>query len=111
VQRAQLVALAVSYAGVLLVFGHEVTLAGADVVLGAALVFGSALSYAVYLVYSGEHVKRLGALRLTGWASSVACVLCIVQFLLLRPLSAALVAPEVMWLSVLNATPAPSRRC
>jgi len=100
----QLLALAVSYAGVLLVFGHEVQLAGADGALGAALVFGSALSYAVYLVYSGKEVRRLGALRLTGWATSVACGLCIAQFLLLRPLAAALVAPEVIWLSLLNAT-------
>lgn len=101
----QLIALAVSYAGVLLVFGHELQIAGPDVVLGAALVFGSALSYAVYLVYSGEVVKRLGSLRLTGLATSVACVLCIAQFLILRPISAATeVAPQVIWLSVLNAT-------
>jgi drug/metabolite transporter (DMT)-like permease len=104
VTRAQLAALAVSYAGVLLVFGHEVTLAGPHVALGAALVFGSAVSYAVYLVYSGEAVPRLGALRLTGLATTVACVLCIAQFLVLRPLSAAVVAPEVLGLSVLNAT-------
>jgi drug/metabolite transporter (DMT)-like permease len=108
VSGAQVVALAVSYCGVLLVFGHEVTFSGesggAHVALGAALVFGSALSYAVYLVYSGEEVKRLGALRLTGLATTVACVLCIVQFLLLRPLGALVVAPEVVWLSVLNAT-------
>ena len=102
--KRQLMALAVSYCGVLLVFGHEVTLAGAHVALGAALVFGSALSYAVYLVYSGEEVKRLGALRLTGLATTVACVLCIVQFVVLRPMSALVVAPEVIWLSVLNAT-------
>ena len=104
VNAGQLVALAVSYCGVLVVFGHEVTLAGANVALGAALVFGSAASYAVYLVYSGEEVKRLGALRLTGLATTVACVLCIVQFGLLRPMSALAVAPEVIWLSVLNAT-------
>src|SRR3990167_9392454 len=104
VSRGQLVALAVSYAGVLLVFGHEVTLVGANVALGAALVFGSALSYEVYLVYSGEEVKRLGALRLTGLATSVACVLCIAQFFILRPVSAMAVAPEVIWLSLLNAT-------
>ncbi|MDP3615583.1 MAG: DMT family transporter [Rubrivivax sp.] len=104
VRRAQLLALAVSYVGVLLVFGHEVRLSGADTLLGAGLVFGSAVSYAIYLVYSGAEVQRLGALRLTGWATSVACVLCIVQFLLLRPLEAALVAPQVVWLSVLNAT-------
>ncbi len=72
--------------------------------LGAALVFGSAVSYAIYLVASGAHVQRLGALRLTGWATSVACVLCIGQFLLVKPLSAALVPEPVLWLSLLNAT-------
>jgi drug/metabolite transporter (DMT)-like permease len=104
VTARQIGALAVSYAGVLLVFGHEVKLQGPDVALGAALVFGSAVSYAVYLVFSGAEVRRLGALRLTGLATSVACGLCLLQFVLLRPLSAAVVAPEVLWLSLLNAT-------
>ena len=104
VARAQLLALAVSYAGVVLVFAHEVHVAGSNVALGAALVFASAVSYAIYLVFSGEEVRRLGALRLTGLASTVACVLCLLQFALVRPLSAAHVAPEVLWLSVLNAT-------
>jgi drug/metabolite transporter (DMT)-like permease len=104
VRREQLVALAVSYLGVALVFSQEIRLEGADAALGAGLVFASALSYAIYLVYSGEEVRRLGALRLTGWATSVACLLCIAQFLLLRPLSALDVAPQVIWLSVLNAT-------
>lgn len=103
VTKRQLVSLAVSYCGVLLVFGHEVTLLGSNVALGAALVFGSAVSYALYLVYSGEEVKRLGAMRLTGLATSMACMLCIAQFFLLRPVSAMAVAPEVIWLSVLNA--------
>ncbi len=104
VKPAQLVALAVSYGGVLLVFGHEARFTVADAALGATLVFGSAVSYAVYLVYSGAEVRRLGALRLTGWATTVAALLCIAQFLLLRPLSAALVPPPVLWLSLLNAT-------
>ena len=104
VSAREMLALAVSYGGVLVVFAHEVNLSGADTVLGAALVFGSAVSYAVYLVASGAEVRRLGALRLTGWATSIACVLCIAQFVLLRPLEAALVAPAVLWLSVLNAT-------
>ncbi len=101
----QLLALGLSYAGVLLVFGQELQIEGADTALGAGLVFASTLSYALYLVYSGEEVKRLGALRLTGLATSVACVLCIAQFLLLRPWHSALqVAPPVLWLSLLNAT-------
>jgi drug/metabolite transporter (DMT)-like permease len=94
----------ISYAGVVLVFGHEINLQGADAALGALLVFLSAISYAVYLTFSGELVQRLGSLRLVGLATTVACLLCIAQFVLLRPWSAAIVAPEVIWLSVLNAT-------
>jgi len=104
VSARQIAALALSYAGVFCVFGQEATLQGANVPLGAALVFGSAVSYAIYLSYSGEEVKRIGALRLTGLATTVACVICIAQFLALRPLSAMAVAPQVLWLSLLNAT-------
>ena len=103
VSARQAIALAVSYCGVLLVFGHEVSLQGTNTALGTALVFVSAVSYAIYLVASGEEVKRLGALRLTGLATSVACLFCIAQFFVLRPLAAFAVAPEVIWLSVLNA--------
>jgi drug/metabolite transporter (DMT)-like permease len=100
----QLVGMAISYAGVVLVFGHEINLLGANAAWGALLVFLSAVSYAIYLVYSGEMVKRLGSLRLVGLATTVACLLCLLQFVLLRPLSAAMVPPEVLWLSLLNAT-------
>jgi len=104
IKRIQVIGMLVSYSGVLLVFGHEVRLEGGDVALGALLVFLSAVSYAWYLIFSGELVQRLGSLRLVGLATSVACLLCIAQFVLLRPWSAALVALPVIWLSVLNAT-------
>ena len=105
IRRAQWLGLAISYAGVVLVFGHEVQLSGEDVWLGSALVFGSAVSYALYLSYSGELVRRLGALRLVGWASAVACVLCIAQFLVLRPVAGLSdLAPQVWTLSVINAS-------
>ena len=77
-------AMALGYAGLLLVFGHELHLEGPQVLLGTALVLGSTLSYALYLIYSGEVVRRIGSLRLTGWASSVACGLCLAQYGLLR---------------------------
>jgi len=104
ISRRQAVAMVVSYGGVVLVFGMEANLAGRHAALGALLVFVSAISYAIYMSYSGELVRRLGALRLAGLATTVACVLCIGQFAVLRPLSAAQVAPEVLWLSLLNAT-------
>jgi drug/metabolite transporter (DMT)-like permease len=97
-------AMAVSYSGVLLVFGHEVSLVGDNIALGAILVFGSAITYAIYLTYSGQLVQRLGSLRLAGLATTVACFFCILQFVLLKPVAALNVVPEVIWLSMLNAT-------
>jgi drug/metabolite transporter (DMT)-like permease len=104
ITRRQLAAFALSYCGVLLVFGHEVKLEGANVGLGALLVFGSAVAYAVYLSYSGELVQKLGSLRLAGLATSVACLLCILQFAVIKPWGVPQVASEVLWLSLLNAT-------
>lgn len=105
-------AMAVSYAGIALVFGHELYLTGAaknalaahDIWLGSGLVFLAALSYAVYLLYSGELVKRVGGIRLASLATSVAALMCVLQFVLLRSLDMALQAqPVVLWLSLLNA--------
>ncbi len=104
VTARQMLASAVGYAGALLVFGQEMHFTGRDVLLGSVLVLGSAISYALYLIYCGEEVRKLGALRLTGLATSVACVLCIAQFALLRPVHDLVTVPEpVLWLAVLNA--------
>ncbi len=101
----QLGALVLSYLGVLLAFAHDLDAGGDGIVLGSVLVFASAASYAIYLVGSGELVARVGALRLTAYASTVACVLCIGQYLLLRPWHELAALPEpVLWLSLLNGT-------
>jgi drug/metabolite transporter (DMT)-like permease len=106
IRRAQAWGMGISYLGVLLVFGQELRFDGGDVALGTLLVFSSAVSYAIYLSYSGELVQRLGSLRLVGMATTVACLLCILQYGVVRPLnwSALQVASEVIWLSLLNAT-------
>ena len=92
--RRMLGALALCYAGIALVVAHDLRLANTarDFALGGVLVFGSALSYALYLLGNGRVVGRLGALRVTALASLVACGLGIGQFLLLRP-PTALVQP------------------
>ena len=100
--RREWVALAISYAGVVFVFWHDLSFSGRDVPLGSALVFASALSYAVYLVGSGELVARLGALRLTAWASIVASLACILQALALDAGALWSQPAPVYWLSALN---------
>lgn len=102
--RMQWLALAVSYLGVGLAFGHDLQSGDRGILLGGALVFASAISYALYLVGSGELVGAIGSVRLTAYASSVASVLCIGQFLLLRPVSALVLPHEVYWLSLVNGT-------
>ncbi len=84
-----LAAMALSYAGIALVFLHDVGVSQGDAVLiGAALVFASTLSYSIYLVGAGHAIARIGALRFTAYASLVASAACVLQFLVMRPWSA-----------------------
>ncbi|MBI5918211.1 MAG: DMT family transporter [Nitrosomonadales bacterium] len=87
--RKTLAAMALSYAGIALVFVHDAGAGqGSDLVLGAVLVFFSTLSYSLYLVGAGHAIARIGALRFTAYASIVASVACLVQFAVMRPISA-----------------------
>jgi len=103
VSRFDLVALLLSYGGIVLVFWHDVRLDADGVALGAALVFGATVCYAGYLVLSGEIVRRVGAIRLTAYAMCVAAVFICIQFVLMRPLVALAQPAPVLWLSVVNA--------
>jgi len=89
--------LAMCYAGIVLAVSQDMQggKLGSQVVLGSTLVFASALSYALYLVWSGEVIQRLGAARVSAWASCVACLLAIIQFLLMRPVRSLIQVPAV----------------
>ena len=101
----QLLALAISYFGVALAFAHDLDVGGDAIALGGVLVFLSALSYASYLVGSGEVVARIGAVRLTAYASAVAAGFCLLHFFIVRPAHSLFELPaEIYWLSLLNGT-------
>ena len=96
-------ALLISYGGTVLVFLHDVGTGGSNVALGGAFVLASAMTYAVYLILSGELVQRVGSLRLVAYAMCVSSAASILQFFLLRPVET-LVQPEPVYvLSILNA--------
>jgi len=88
VGRREVIAMALSYGGIALVFLRDTHLQGDHVILGATLVFGSALAYAVYLVGSGEVMRRLGSVRFTAYAMTIACGASVAQFLGSHPLAA-----------------------
>lgn len=81
-------AMALCYAGIALVFLHDIGVKEGSVVLGASLVFASTLSYSIYLVGAGHAIKRIGAMRFTAYAMVVASVASLLQFVVMRPLSA-----------------------
>lgn len=84
----ELAALLITYCGVALVLSNAVSGQSADLPLGAGLVFASSSAYAVYLVIGSQVVRRLGSVRFTAHAMTVASLFCIAQFLVLRPLGA-----------------------
>jgi drug/metabolite transporter (DMT)-like permease len=83
-------ALTLCYLGIALAVGHDLSASSGaerhEVLLGSILVFGAAITYALYLIGNGMVVGRLGSLQVTAWASSFACLFSIGQFVLMRPL-------------------------
>ena len=104
IRRLDWIALSIAYAGIVLAFWHDVRLEGGRIGLGSALVFGSAVCYAIYLVVGGELVRRLGAIRLTSYAMCVSSAAVMAHFLVMNPLSSLEQPAPVYWLSLLNAT-------
>ncbi|KPK08952.1 MAG: hypothetical protein AMJ64_01860 [Betaproteobacteria bacterium SG8_39] len=96
--RRELGALVMCYLGIALVVSHQfdATPAGRAFLFGALLIFGSALSYAIYLVAGSQLVQRIGSMRFTAYTMVVATVPAVVQFFVLEPLDA-LVLPGTVW--------------
>ncbi len=80
VSKIELQALLISYAGIVLAMQHELALAGENIFLGAVLIFGSTLAYAIYLIGSGELIPKVGARRFMAYAMVVSCCAVIIQY-------------------------------
>jgi drug/metabolite transporter (DMT)-like permease len=92
----EVIALGMSYAGIVLVVSNQIAGENRLFALGAGLMFASALCYAVYLVAGSQMVKRVGSMRFTAYSTVVATVPAVLQFILLEPLSA-LDLPTAVW--------------
>jgi drug/metabolite transporter (DMT)-like permease len=75
-----------------LVFLHDLGSVHGGTLLGAALVFGSTLSYSAYLVGAGHAIARVGATRFTAYAMIAASAASVLQFAATR-------SPQAMHLS------------
>ena len=102
ITRRAVAALALSYGGIALAVFHDVRITGDPqaIALGSALVFASAIGYAIYLVGAGGIIGRLGSSRFIAWAMLAATGFISLQFVLTRPLAALALPLSVQALAV-----------
>jgi drug/metabolite transporter (DMT)-like permease len=82
-----IIALVLSYAGILLVFLNDHLVQQPGVYKGALLIFASACTYAVYLVGSSRLIPKFGSVRFTAYVMIVSCASVIVHFLFVESAS------------------------
>jgi drug/metabolite transporter (DMT)-like permease len=73
-------ALALSYAGMLLVFVEHLATESANVWLGSLLVLASAVVFACFTMGSGVMTPRIGSARFTAYTMTIACIATLVHF-------------------------------
>lgn len=100
ISRTVMAAMAVCYAGIALVFFHDVGTLQGGLVVGASLVFASTLSYSVYLVGAGHAIARIGTSRFTAYAMIVATAASVLQFAFTHPVHALEVSARVYELAL-----------
>ena len=89
ISRLQILAILMTYAGILVIVTNDLNMEyQKDVWLGGGLILLSALTFAVYLVGSGEIIPRIGSIRFTAMAMSVSAVCVILHYLAGHPVTA-----------------------
>ncbi len=89
VTRREIGAVILCYTGIGFAFLHDLGLGDpASVLIGGALVFGSSVSYALYLAGSAPMIARLGSMRFSALAMLVSTAVTLLHFGLAEPLTA-----------------------
>ncbi len=78
--RNQLLAILITYLGVIITFWDEIGISGDDIYWGGLLIFLSAFTYAAYLVGSGWLIPKFGVLRFTSYAMMVSTLCIIIHY-------------------------------
>ncbi len=82
INRSEIMALLLSYAGIMFVVIDNVSVGSSNVIKGGLLVAGSALAFAFFLMGSGEMIKRIGSTRFTAYAMTVSCIVTIFHYVI-----------------------------
>jgi drug/metabolite transporter (DMT)-like permease len=105
IRARHVISLLLSYGGIALVFREEIKLSGelSALLLGAALVFASAVTTALYYVAGSRYVQKMGSMRYTAYASISASFFVIAHFMALNGPAMLAVPQPVLMLAVVMA--------
>ena len=74
VSKDQIFAIILTYVGIIIAFGHEVTISGHDAYLGGFFILLCAITYAAYLSGSGWLIPKFGVIKFTAYVMVVSCL-------------------------------------
>lgn len=80
ITNMQKLAILITYIGIIVTFGSEVSITGNNAYLGGFFVLLSAITYASYLVGSGWLIPKFGVMRFTAYAMLVSCICVFVHY-------------------------------
>ncbi|MFI3156712.1 MAG: DMT family transporter [Methylococcaceae bacterium] len=104
INRHQALALALSYAGMILVFvDNRAAITSSGLLFGSLLVLASAIAFAFFLMGSGMMVKRIGSTRFTAYSMTVACLATGLHFVIQHGVKLLNLPATVYWLALIMA--------
>ncbi len=103
VQLRAVMAILVSYVGLAVIFSEKLGEGGSDIALGAALILGAAIAFALYQLLAKPLIARIGPALFTCIAMSGAAIGALIQFFVTHPVSDLAVSERVLVLSLIIA--------
>lgn len=73
ITKTQVLAILLSYLGIVIAFSDEVDISGSNIYFGGFFILLSAITYASYLVGSGWLIPKFGVVQFTAYAMLVSC--------------------------------------
>lgn len=103
VSKDQIFAIILTYVGIIIAFGHEVTISGHDAYLGGFFILLCAITYAAYLSGSGWLIPKFGVIKFTAYVMVVSCLCVFLHYAIINKIDLLHYPREVYMLGFLIA--------
>ena len=98
------IALALTYLGIVVIFSEEMTqstlIPAQTLITGSVLIFGSAFTYAMYLIGSGFIIPRIGAMRFTAYSMLIATFAIFIHYFIVKGFTFPAYDNPIIWYGI-----------